>query len=84
MSTYIVHFTINPLMHNKVNSRAVIPYMQPITDIFSITIYRNLLLIHYLGYRQRNQFLRKMIWPVVIGTTSNIYWKIEGFMISTN
>ena len=46
MAAYIVDFSYPSLVDDQVDGTAMILYIQPVTDIFSFSIYRKLSLIH--------------------------------------
>jgi len=45
--------------------------MQPVTDVAAVTIDRQRLFGDDVGYKQRDQLLRKMIGAVVIGAAGD-------------
>ncbi|MNJ02179.1 hypothetical protein D3C73_1620530 [compost metagenome] len=71
-------------MQHKVNRSTMIPYVQPVPDILTIAVDWNLLLIHYLGYGQRNKLFREMIWPIIVRTACDIHRQTKRLMVSAN
>ena len=71
VSTDIINLTNTTVMDNQINRFAVILHIQPVTHIQTFTIYRQRFVSQRIDDHQRNQFLRKMIRSVVIGTTAD-------------
>ena len=63
-----IDLTDPSLMDDQVNSLAVILYIEPVTDILTLTVNRKGLVSKTVGDHQRDQFLREMIRSIVIGT----------------
>ena len=73
VTTSIIYFTDSALMNDQVNSTAMILYIQPVTDIFSLAVYRKRLIIQRICDHQRDQFLRKMVWSIVVRAAADRY-----------
>ncbi|MNW63240.1 hypothetical protein D3C74_414330 [compost metagenome] len=83
ITTNVVHFSRLSIMNYQINRATVILDIKPVTNIEPVTIYRNGFIIQCPGYNQRNQFLRELKRPIVIGATCNIYGKSKCFMIGS-
>ncbi|MNW59350.1 hypothetical protein D3C74_372620 [compost metagenome] len=81
MTAYIIHFTTYAFMQNKVNRSTVIIDMQPVTNIFAITVNWNLLFVQNFRDRQRNQLLREMVRAVIVRAAGNVHRQAVRFMV---
>ena len=72
MSTYIVGFKQSSFFLYHVNCFCMVFYIQPVTNILTITVNRKFFALKRIIDNQRNQFLRELIRSVVIGTVCNI------------
>ena len=73
MATYIIDFSYPSTMNNSIDSLAMIFHIQPVSYILSVTIHRQGFSFQDILYNKRNQFFRKMIRTIIIGTTGNAY-----------
>ena len=70
MSANIVYFANFSFVNDKVNSFAMVFNIEPVTDIKTFTINRKWLVILCVCNHKRNEFFRKMIWTIVVGTSA--------------
>ena len=56
--------------------------VQPVTNVFSVTVNRQLLPLHCVKDHEWNQFLRKLVRTIVVGTVGNQGGQLEGVMVS--
>ena len=82
MSADIVDLAYTAIVDDQVDRLAVILYIQPVTDIFALSVYRKRLVIQRIGNHQRNELLREMIWSIVVGTSADRHRKSISPMIS--
>ena len=84
VSADVVDFADTTLVDDQVNGTAVIFDVQPVTYIFTLTIYRKRFVIQRICDHQRDQLLREMIRTVVVGAAADGDRKTVGAVISEN
>ena len=77
----IVNLAYLAISDNKINSRTMVLYIKPVTNINTLTIYRQFLIMQSIDNHERNQLLRKMIWAIVIAAAGNSYRQAISTMI---
>ena len=76
VSTNVVNLTNASLVDNQIDCTAVILNIQPVTNILSIAIYREFLTLKCIVDDQRNQFLRELVWSVIITAVCDVCRKL--------
>ena len=82
MSANIISLTQSALFLYHIDSLSMIFYIQPVSDIESISINRNFLSVQSIIDDQWNQFLRKLIWSIVVTAICNIGRELISINIS--
>src|SRR6185437_16589644 len=70
-TTDIISFTVFTIMVNHIDRSCMIYYIQPVTGVFTITIYRQWFLIANIIDEKWYQFLGELIRTVIVGAISN-------------
>ena len=70
-AAYVVSLAEPAVQQHGVDSRAVVGYIEPIAYVAAVAIHRQRLALEYIIYHQRYQFLRKLIWAVVVAAAGN-------------
>src|SRR6185437_13351000 len=65
----VVKLTRPALLHDQLDAAAVIGHEQPVADVLPLAVERYLLAIQQIRDEQRDNLLRKMIWPVVVAAS---------------
>ena len=69
VSAYIVDFSNSSVMDDQIDCLAVVLYIQPVTNIQTFSVNWKRLVCQRICDHQRNQFVRKMIWSVVVAAS---------------
>ena len=84
VAAHIIDFTHTAFMNDQVNRSAVVLYIEPVADIFSLPIDRKRLIVQRIGNHQGNQLLREVIWSVVIGAPADRHREPVSSVIGEN
>ena len=68
VSTYIIGFTCLAPVENDIYGFSMILNVQPVANIFTLSINRDRLIVLDVINSQWNKFLGELIGPIVIGT----------------
>src|ERR1700690_2717622 len=60
-----------PFFESESNGVAEVLHEEPIALLHAISIDGNRFVLKRIGDRKRNEFFRKLKWPVIIGATKN-------------
>ena len=66
MSTDVVNLAYLAVTNDKVDGLAVVCHIQPVADIGTVSVYRDLLIVKCSGDNQRDKLLREVIRAVVV------------------
>src|SRR5689334_9803829 len=80
----IIRFADAPLLQHSLDTAAMIAHVEPVADLQPISIDRYLFSIERVYNRQRNQLLRKMLWPGVGRGVGCRYRQAVGVMVRAN
>jgi len=81
MTADVVNLSYPAFMNNQIDCLAVILYIQPVTDIQTLSIYRKRLVSQGIGNHQRYQLLREMIGSVVVRAAADCNRKAVGAVV---
>ena len=81
MPAYIIGFPKPPMLLDHINALCMVVHIQPVPDIFPVSVYRQLLSMEGVVDDQRNQFLRELIRAVIVGTVGSVSRKMIGIDI---
>ena len=84
MPANIVYLTHSALVNHQINSPAMILYIKPVTNIYSLPVYRKRLIRQGISYHQWNKLFREMIWSIIIAAPADGRWQTIGTMIGHN
>src|SRR5215831_19589268 len=62
----VVNTTGSALIHDSQNRSTVIININPITNVLSVTINRNGLVVQGVAKHQRKKFFRELPWPIIV------------------
>ena len=65
---------------NHIDGLAVILYIQPVTDLHTVTVYRKLFVMLHVVDHQRDQLLRELIGAVVVAAAGDVHGHAVGVM----
>ena len=71
MAADVVDLADSALMDDQVDGSAVILHIEPVTDIQSLAVDRQRLVIQRVGDHQRDQLLREMVGAVIVGAAAD-------------
>ena len=57
-------------------------HIQPVADIFSVSIYRKFLSMQRIVDDKRNQFFRELVWSIIVRTVGNVCREMVSVNIS--
>jgi hypothetical protein len=82
VSADIVSFKQPSLLLYHIDRLRMIFHIQPVPDILSIAIHRQLLSLQCIVDDQRNQFFRELIGTIIVGTVCDVGREFIGVHIS--
>ena len=82
MSAHIIGFKKPALFLYHVDSFGVILHVQPVTHIFAVAVYGQLLSVKGIVDDQGNELFRKLVRAVIVGTVGDVRRKMVGVHIS--
>ena len=81
MAADIINLTDAASSKDQVDRLAVILHIKPVSDIETLAVYRERLIMQRIGDHQRDQLLRELIRTVVVGAAADRHRKAIGPMI---
>ena len=72
MPSHIVNLTQATLLNNHVNCLAVILYIEPVSNLHTVAVNRQLFVLQGVVDHQRNQLFRELVWAVIVRTPGDI------------
>ena len=81
VSAYIIRLKQPALLLYHVDRLGVVLDIEPVAHVLAIPIYRKLLAVKRIVDNQRNQLLRELVRPVIVGTVCDICRKMIGIHI---
>ena len=80
----VVDLTDAPLVDDQIYRLTMILHIQPIADIQSFTVDRQRFVMEAVDDHQRDQFLREVVWPIVVGAARNCGRQTKRAVIGLN
>ena len=68
-------------MNDKVDGTAVILNIEPVADIFTLSVNREWFVVQSVGDHQRDQLFREVIRAVVVGAAADGGWQAVGSVV---
>ena len=83
-ASYVVGFCYFTLMENKVYCTGGVLYIEPVADILAFAIDGERFAMAYVIDEERNQFLRELVWTIVIRAVCHNCWHTVSIVEGTN
>ena len=82
VSANVVNLAYFTFMDNQVDCFTMVGYVQPVSDILTVSVYRKLFVCQCAADHKRNQLFREVIRAVVVGASGNGNRGTEGSVVS--
>ena len=79
-----VGFAVAPLVVDLVDGRGVVLDVEPVARVLAVAINRQRLALYDVVNHQRNQLLRKVVWPIVVGAVRQNHRKPVGLVVGAH
>ena len=73
-SAYVKYFAQTALVQDAVNGAAMVPDIDPVPDVFAVSVNRYRSVVQCVCYGQRNQLLMVLVGPVIVGASGYGNW----------
>lgn len=83
VTTDIVSLSYGSFMDDEVDGFAVVFHIEPVTDVFAISVNRERLVIKGIGNHEGNQLFRELVGAVVVAAPGNGGGEAIGSVVST-
>ena len=70
-ATNIIDLSVPAMMDYHIHRPAMVIYMDPIANIYPLSLYRQRLILKSIKHHKRNQLLRELAWSVIIRTSAD-------------
>ena len=84
MSAYIVNLAYTSFVDDQVDGTAVILNIEPVADIFTLSVNREWFVVQSVGDHQRDQLFREVIRAVVVGAAADGHRQAVGSVVCEN
>ena len=82
VSADVVSLTEASVFLYHIDCFRMVIHIQPVADIFSVSIYRKFLSMQCIVDDKRNQFFRELVWSIIVRTVGNVCRKMVSVNIS--
>ena len=69
--SYIIYTAVAAVVDNEVDGLAMVFDVKPVAHIKPLSVNRKFFSFKYIVYYKRNEFFRKVIWPVIVRAPRN-------------
>ena len=81
VAAHVVDFADAALAEDQVDGLAVVLHIEPVADVLALAVDRQRLVVQAVGDHQRDQLLREVVGPVVVGAAADCHRQAVGTVV---